>query len=85
VAWLDIYGDGDQTEMICTPERRKDEKMKKKKEEEEEEKKKDKRVKKKKKKKAFCSSRTTNKMLDIMSAIEEAKKLGSSVGYCSLK
>jgi hypothetical protein len=59
--------------MICTPERRK------KKEEEE-------KTKKKKKTKAFCSSKTTNKILDIMSAIEEAKKLaGSSGGYRSLK
>jgi hypothetical protein len=65
--------------MICTPERRK-------KKEEEEEKTKKKEVKKKKKTKAFCSSKTTNKILDIMSAIEEAKKLaGSSGGYRSLK
>jgi len=48
--------------MICTPERRKE---KKKKEKEE---------KQKKDPYSICSSKTTNKMLDIMSAIQEASK-----------
>jgi hypothetical protein len=49
--------------MICTPERRKAKKKKKKKKE-----------KQKKDPYSICSSKTTNKMLDIMSAIQEASK-----------